>query len=307
MEPGREAETDINDKADFYKSAKKEFRNIGLLLLFQNFLVSISITILGISSYGMMIASVVGVIPFFVYRINNTVSPIQNQKWTGKIFIKWIVILIMVNIAVLGISRGIFTFITPAMTESAMDSLSKNTLREPIVRLSEVNLIDLFLFVLHICIFAPILEEIVFRGIILQSFERYGKTFAVLGSALLFGFAHGNPVQIPVMIVMGVILGFGAAMYSVQFSILLHICNNIFSVFSPSVFVRIPFVAGVIVLVSMLLVLICALKYRSQWNLFYSEEGSLNKKIMKSFLTSIPICLYILFVLIIGLLHVWVS
>lgn len=305
MELDIQAEKNVDETKNFYKSAKKEFRNIGLLLFLQIFIVFTLLIILGRESgnYGIIITAIAGVIPFFVYRINDSDLDIKNKEWTGKIFIKWLVVLLIVNVTILTISKGIFILISPSMTESAMDSLSEITLTEPIADLLEANLINLFLFVFHICILAPILEEVVFRGIILRSFEKYGKTFAVLGSAILFGFAHGNPIQIPVTFAMGVILGFGALMYSVKFSILLHICNNLFSVFSPSVFGEFLPISIAIIIVSMLSFLFLALKYRSQWNLFYLEEGPINKKIVKSFFTSIPICLYILFIVTVGILN----
>lgn len=292
------------DEGDFYKSAKKEFRNIGLLLFLQIFIIFVLSSILGreSGSYGMIIATISGVIPFVVYRINYDDLSIREKEWTGKIFIKWFLFLYIVNITVLGISKGIFTWISPSITKSAVESLSEVTLTEPIAELLEVNLINLFLLVLYVCILAPVLEEIIFRGIILRSFEKYGKIFAVVGSAMLFGFSHGNPIQIPVTILMGVVLGFGTLLYSIRFSILLHICNNIFSMFFPLLFAEIPLAAVVIVAASMLSTLILLLKYRSQWKRFYLEEGAIDRKIMKSFLTSIPIFLYILFLAMLGIL-----
>jgi len=46
------------------------------------------------------------------------------------------------------------------------------------------------------CVMAPIVEEMLFRGIILRSFlHQYDRGYAILGSAVVFGFAHGNMYQ----------------------------------------------------------------------------------------------------------------
>ncbi|MES3025434.1 MAG: type II CAAX endopeptidase family protein [Pseudomonadota bacterium] len=58
------------------------------------------------------------------------------------------------------------------------------------------------------CILAPILEEMLFRGIILRSFlQLYSRSVAIFGSAFLFGIAHLNIYQFAAGAVMGVFLG----------------------------------------------------------------------------------------------------
>ena len=58
------------------------------------------------------------------------------------------------------------------------------------------------------CILAPVLEEMLFRGIILRSFLRqYRPRNAILLSALLFGLAHLNIYQFVVAGLLGLLLG----------------------------------------------------------------------------------------------------
>ncbi len=58
------------------------------------------------------------------------------------------------------------------------------------------------------CVLAPILEEMLFRGIILGSFLRlYSRWAAILGSAALFGLAHMNIYQFAAAMVMGTVAG----------------------------------------------------------------------------------------------------
>jgi len=59
-----------------------------------------------------------------------------------------------------------------------------------------------------LCVLAPVLEEMLFRGIILRSFlGQYARWQAILGSALLFGFAHLNLYQFVVGLLGGALLG----------------------------------------------------------------------------------------------------
>jgi uncharacterized protein len=71
-------------------------------------------------------------------------------------------------------------------------------------RLMSGGLITLF----AICIIAPFLEEILFRGIILRGFlSHYSPIKSILLSALLFALIHLNLYQIPVAFIMGCFLG----------------------------------------------------------------------------------------------------
>lgn len=62
---------------------------------------------------------------------------------------------------------------------------------------------------LTICIFAPIVEEIVFRGAILRVllgwFDKHW--YAIILSALLFALVHGNPAQMPHAFLIGLLIG----------------------------------------------------------------------------------------------------
>lgn len=61
---------------------------------------------------------------------------------------------------------------------------------------------------LFACIAAPVLEEMLFRGVILRGFlRRYSRTFAILWSAALFGIAHLNLYQMMTALTIGVVGG----------------------------------------------------------------------------------------------------
>jgi membrane protease YdiL (CAAX protease family) len=59
-----------------------------------------------------------------------------------------------------------------------------------------------------VCILAPVLEEMLFRGVILRAFlRRYPPTLAIWQSALFFGFAHLNLYQFVIAFLVGALAG----------------------------------------------------------------------------------------------------
>ena len=80
---------------------------------------------------------------------------------------------------------------------------------------------------LYMGLAAPLFEEILFRGFVLRSLEPYGRKFAILGSAFLFGMFHGNILQTPFAFVVGLILGYVTVEYSIAWAMLLHTINNL--------------------------------------------------------------------------------
>lgn len=79
---------------------------------------------------------------------------------------------------------------------------------------------------LYMAVLAPLAEEIVYRGFILKSLEKYGKVFAIFVSAVLFGTMHMNLAQDIGAVLVGFVLAYVAVEYSAVWSILLHIINN---------------------------------------------------------------------------------
>ncbi len=79
---------------------------------------------------------------------------------------------------------------------------------------------------------APILEELIFRGIILDGFLKlYTPRKAIIWSSLLFAIFHLNPWQLPVALILGAFIGW--VYYktkSIWPCILIHFTNNLMAV-----------------------------------------------------------------------------
>lgn len=91
-------------------------------------------------------------------------------------------------------------------------------------------------------ILIPVIEELIFRGIILGEFlSTMNADAAVFLSALVFGTMHMQPVQIGYALVCGVILGY-VYLYSnsLYLSVIIHILFNLLGGIAPAVFSKNP-------------------------------------------------------------------
>lgn len=86
---------------------------------------------------------------------------------------------------------------------------------------------DSFTMYLYASISAPVTEELLFRGLLLRYMRPYGRKFAILTSAFMFGIFHGNFTQIPFAFIVGLILGYVALEYNITWAMVLHMINNL--------------------------------------------------------------------------------
>lgn len=80
---------------------------------------------------------------------------------------------------------------------------------------------------LYASLIGPIVEELIFRGLVLRVFEKRGKKFAIFASAFLFAVFHGNLVQGIFAFIIGVVFAYVALEYSIKWTMVLHIFNNL--------------------------------------------------------------------------------
>ena len=77
---------------------------------------------------------------------------------------------------------------------------------------------------------APLMEELVFRGVFYHRFRSYGKYFAAFCTAFFFALMHSNFLQFAPAFSMGIILSFIRDRYGLPYSILLHFSNNLLAI-----------------------------------------------------------------------------
>ncbi len=92
--------------------------------------------------------------------------------------------------------------------------------------------INIIAEIFSVAIVPGIVEEIVFRGIILGMFRKFGDRFAIFISALLFGTLHMNLVQFVFAFILGLVFGYVVVkLNSLLPSMIAHTLNNLLSTF----------------------------------------------------------------------------
>ena len=75
-----------------------------------------------------------------------------------------------------------------------------------------------------------LVEEFAMRGVVLQSLRKYGDSFAIIVSAVIFALMHGNMVQTPFALILGIVIGwFVVITDSLWTGIAIHLMNNTYA------------------------------------------------------------------------------
>ena len=106
---------------------------------------------------------------------------------------------------------------------------------------------------------APLIEEIVFRGIVFRSLRRVSPPWvAILVSSVLFGLYHMNTVQIVYATLMGLVAGIiYEKSNNLLFPILVHVANNLVAAIQGFI----PFESGDIIMNVLSLIMIIPMGY----------------------------------------------
>ena len=89
----------------------------------------------------------------------------------------------------------------------------------------------IILYYIYVGIIPPLVEEFIFRGVILSRLQKYGNGFAIFASSLLFALYHGNIMQLIFAFICGFVLGFVTIRTkNIFIPIIIHLINNSISV-----------------------------------------------------------------------------
>lgn len=116
-----------------------------------------------------------------------------------------------------------------------------------------------------VAILAPLLEELVFRGILLNLFSKYGTLTALFMTSLAFSMIHFSPETAVLMFFLGFLLGvIRLSTGSVWAAVIAHSVNNVMA-FLPSVIpglyekITIPMIIAEIILFPVMLIFLLKL------------------------------------------------
>lgn len=98
------------------------------------------------------------------------------------------------------------------------------------------SVLSFVLKIIAVGVAPAIFEEFVFRGVVLSKLRKYGTSFALIASSLLFAMLHSNLISLPFAFLAGIIIGF---IYiktdNLWIAIAIHFLNNTFSVIQEEV------------------------------------------------------------------------
>ena len=100
--------------------------------------------------------------------------------------------------------------------------MSSHKGRTPVVAIYEPLYTDIIMTVFV----APVLEEIVFRGVIMNNLKKYGIKTAIIINSIFFALSHYNTDMIIPAFFPGIIFSYVAYKYSIKYSILIHFFIN---------------------------------------------------------------------------------
>ena len=124
------------------------------------------------------------------------------------------------------------TYILANVVISIVNRLFPNIATQYSVYESFFNFENIWLSILVMALLPAVFEEVLFRGVIFNSFNQtYGKTIGVLISALIFGIYHMNWIQGVFAFILGLMLAYVYIKSgSLYVPIILHFINNLIAV-----------------------------------------------------------------------------
>lgn len=116
-----------------------------------------------------------------------------------------------------------------------------------------------FFIMVNMVLVKPIVEEIIFRGLLLRSLAQYGRNFAIMTTSILFGMYHASLIQNGYGFVAGIILAYITLRYSIKWAMIIHCTNNMLMMIVAFlnvpyqinyIFFGIFFIGGIVVLIT---------------------------------------------------------
>ncbi len=172
-----------------------------------------------------------------------------------------------------------------------------------------------WLNVLVMAVLPAVLEEALFRGCVLRVLRPYGDWFAIVVSAVLFGLMHGNIIQIPFALVVGIALGWlYVATENIWLPIAVHFANNLLSVSMEYAMLQLDeagqesfavLVYGMVISLGVAAILVLTLKKSALFHRFNNNQWLSSAEKVKALLSSAPLLIAVIafvIMLIVGML-----
>lgn len=164
----------------------------------------------------------------YEYAVNNTLLDETNIKKT-KIHskISWSKIL-LIGIPIMYAANMICSLLVMIITKIANNA--GFTIPDVTLTLTSNDPLNVILFLVRLCVLAPLIEEFLMRGCMLKILKPFGNWFAIIITSVMFGLLHNNIGQGIGAIAIGILYGIIAVKTeSIYPTIVLHGINNLFA------------------------------------------------------------------------------
>lgn len=233
----------MDDMAEINKAKqqKREIKHLGTLcgggvLLFTIFSTILSLIIVSTNSTevynnnfffqnGFYIISSVVAVGFGFYCVSRSTRKTVDTFLPAKSMpIVDIVMYVIIGLALCRVANSISTIFVSVVSAFGFE-LNQGEM------LSSTNFPQLLFEIVAVAVVPGIIEEYAMRGTVLQPLKKYGPKFAIFATACVFGFMHGNLIQAPFALMVGIVLAYiTIKTESIIPAMLIHFANNANSV-----------------------------------------------------------------------------
>ena len=240
-----------------------------------------------LSSGAMYYSMMVSVIPcllflYFLFRNNNLVSLDENKteepssRFSLPVFlhfflifcgVQWISSLLTIPLVLLFQKMGL--------------DLSYSEMAAKGGALNDIPML------VYTILIAPIVEELVFRGVFYKRFKAFGSFFTAFACSLFFALIHSNFLQFIPAFMMGFVLFAIRDKYGLRYSILLHLTNNALAILVNNLGTAQPWLMsayGLLLLGGSVYTVISLIKNRAKLVALHPDEKG--RKALKLFFSS---------------------
>lgn len=178
---------------------------------------------------GVVLLSVIGVgYPVFLAVIRKVPDSKCSQESPAKLTVRQFIGLFFVCVAFMYLSSIIGSFIIYLFS-----NLKGREVRNPVE--SFIKASNIYLNVLYTVVIGPIMEEFIFRKVLLNKVRRFGDRPAIIFTGIAFGLYHLNLSQFLYAATLGIIFSYTAIRTNtIKYTIIIHmILNAIGTVIAP--------------------------------------------------------------------------
>ena len=177
-----------------------------------------------LSSGAMYYSMMVSVIPcllflYFLFRNNNLVSLDETEEPSSRFSPSVFLHFFLIFCGVQWISSLLTIPLVLLFQKMGLD-LSYSEMAAKGGALNDIPML------VYTILIAPIVEELVFRGVFYKRFKAFGSFFTAFACSLFFALIHSNFLQFIPAFMMGFVLFAIRDKYGLRYSILLHLTNN---------------------------------------------------------------------------------